>query len=126
MTYLNTAEEPSLSLQSVTVSVTSPSETRTCNVSIITTPLNDHRPEIDLDGAASPSLNYTTSLTFSIFSAQSVAVASDDVIISDGDVDGVVESVRVELVEGREGDRLVLDETLCPDTTETICHLRFK
>lgn len=53
-------------------------------------------------------------------------MASDDVIISDGDVDGVVESVRVELVEGREGDRLVLDETVCPDTTETICHLRFK
>ena len=95
-------------------------------MTIITAPLNDHTPEIDLNGAALPTLNYSTSVNFSIFSVQGVGVASGDVIISDGDVGAMVESVRVELVEGREGDRLVLDETVCPDTPETTCHLRYK
>ena len=49
----------------------------------------------------------------------------DGVTISDGDVGDVVRSVQVELVMGGEGDRLVLNEELCMDSSESTCHLRY-
>ena len=52
-------------------------------------------------------------------------MASDAVVISDGDSGGVVESVMVELVTGRVGDRVGINESACPDSvTHTTCHLR--
>ena len=53
-------------------------------------------------------------------------MASDDVIISDGDVGAVVESVEVELVMGRDGDRLIFVGDICPDSYDTTCHLRYQ
>ena len=64
------------------------------------------------------------SLDFSIFTANRAVVASDDVIISDGDTGAVVESVRVDLVTERVGDRL--SQTLCSNSHSTICHLRYQ
>ena len=125
MTYHSTADEPSLVPRSLTVSVTSVSEMQACSIGINISPLNDHSPVIYLSGPVSLSINYSTSIDYSIFTVNRATVASDGVTISDGDVGAVVRSVQVELVMGGEGDRLVLNEELCMDSSESTCHLRY-
>ena len=124
--YVSNAEEPSLSPRLLSISLTSLSETQTCSFAIAISPINDHHPHIDLSGPDSPTVNYSMSLNFSIFTVNRAAVASNDVIISDGDTDAVAESVRVDLVTGGEGDRLRLSETICSYSNSNTCHLRYK
>ena len=126
LTYHNNAEEPSSSPRSLIITVTSVTETRSCGVSIAVLLRNDNRPEIDLSGPSSPSINYSTSLNYSIFTANRAVVSADNVSISDGDRGAVVLAVEVRLVSGHRQDRLVLSEEVCPDNQETLCHLRYK
>ena len=122
--YISSAAEPSLSLRLLSISLTSLTETQTCSISINIAAVNDHYPVVDLSGPLSSSVNFSISLNYTIFSSNIAAVASSAVVISDGDSGAVVESVMVELVSGREGDRLQLSESICSDSDQSTCHLR--
>lgn len=114
-----------MSPRSLTITVSSVSETKACSVAVTISPLNDHHPVVDLNGPTTPSINYTSSVNYSIFTVNRAALVSSDVIISDNDISDVVRSVEMELVMGREGDRLVLSEEVCMHSLEAICHLRY-
>jgi Notch-like protein len=126
LTYRNTDEEPFPGPRSLIITTTSVTETQACSISITVLLRNDNRPGIDLSGPSSPSINYSTSLNYSIFTANRAVVSADDVSISDEDRGGVIVAVEVTLVSGHEQDRLVLSEEVCPANQETICHLRYK
>lgn len=126
LTYHSTIEEPSPNPRSLVITTTSATDTQGCAVTITISLQNDHHPEIDLNGPNVPTINYSTSLDYSIFTLNRAAVAADDASISDGDGGAVVWSVELVLVSGRVQNRLVLSETPCPDNNETVCHLRYK
>ena len=54
-----------------------------------------------------------------------VSIASDDAVITDADIDSKIMSLDVNLDIGRDGDRLVLDPSLCETTLEEdTCYLK--
>lgn len=126
LTYQSTAAEPSAGLRSLTITTTSASETQDCTVTIAVLLVNDHLPEIDLSGPASPGVDHFTSLNYSIFTQNRVSIAAGDASISDEDLGAIVVGMEVALVSGHDQDRLVLSDEVCLENNQTICHLRYK
>ena len=120
LTYSTTAEEPSPTERVISVSVASRSEQRSCTVMLRVMLVNDNPPVVDLNGPEA-SVDNNVEVDFSFFETASVPIA-EFAEISDADSDGTVVSLTLQLMPGRPGDRLRLDD--CLDSSAPSCHLQ--
>lgn len=122
LTFINTADEPAMVQRSVVVSVTTPSDTRTCSVLVSVQLVNDNVPVVDLSGPLEPFTNLSLVLDYNFISQASVWVSSRDATISDADADGRIEMLLIDLTPGFPNDGLYL--VGCPVDDSSVCHLR--
>ena len=125
LTFINRADEPAMVQRSINISVTSPTDSQSCNILVSIVLMNDNPPVIDLNGPLQPSINYTVALNYSFMSQASVWIASRDASISDLDTDGRIERLEVNLMPGFPNDGIYLSEMIgCPIDNSSTCHLR--
>lgn len=107
------------------MTITSPSDSQSCNIVVSVLLVNDNRPVVDLNGPLQPSINHTVALNYNFINQASEWIASRDATISDLDLDGRIETLLVDLTPGFPNDVVFLSTSVgCPIDNSSTCHLR--
>lgn len=126
LSFTNTASEPSGQPREVSLSVTQNGGVPpSCSVMVTVALINDNVPVVDLSGPAVPSVNYSTSVAYTV-PPQRVSIASPTARLVDLDSDSAITTVAITLSPGQQGDQLVL-HGLCSGgaAPPTTCSLRY-
>ena len=126
LTFINRASEPSLAQRMITLVISSPNDTQSCNILVSIGPVNDNVPVVDLSGPSVPSINHTVELNYTFLTGPSSEwIASCTATVSDQDQNGRIESLTAELTPGQPADRIYLNDDLgCSLDDTRICLLK--
>ncbi len=124
MNFSNGADEPATVQRSITITVDSLQDMRSCGLMVYLVLINDNPPVVDLSGPLQPSVNRTTSLSFDFINGASVPIAAQDAAITDLDADGRIERLEAILTPIFEYDGIYLSESTACDNFSSTCHLR--
>lgn len=124
--FVNRASEPSLVQRMITLVISSPNDTQSCNILVSISPVNDNVPIVDLNGPSIPSVNHTVRLIYTfLMGPSSEWIASRTASVSDQDQNGRIESLIAELTPGQPADRIYLSDDLSCSLDDTrICLLK--
>ena len=122
----NRASEPSLAQRMITLMISSPNDTQSCNILVSISPVNDNVPIVDLSGPSIPTINHTVRLNYTfLMGPSSEWIASRTASVSDHDQNGRIESLIIELMPGQPADRIYLSDNLGCSLDDTgICILK--
>ena len=124
LTFLSTADEPSLRERVIAITVNGISETRSCNVLVSIIPVNDNTPVVDLNGPLLSGINHSVVLPYNFFSSASVWISSRDATVSDFDQDSRIESLDIRLDRGASEDVIYLSSNIGCAGSAQVCQLR--
>ena len=127
--FTNSAEEPSSETRQIVLTVYQPSTNTSCLVLVTIQLVNDNRPVLDLNGPNKSGINYTTTVSYYLYSnnlfGNVVRIAPYDITITDDDADSRIISIELTLSPGMEGDRIfMVCQPLYENREAGSCYLR--